>query len=853
MGWRERCYRALLLCYPAEFRCEYASEMTQLFRDQMRERPSPLLWLEFIADVVTTASREHFQMLLTDLRYTVRTLRKSPVFAAAAVLTLGLGIGATTSIFSVVNAVMLRPLPYAEPERLVRIAEKNDKLGFTTFSASVLNYLSWREQARSFEQIGAIGGGGYTLTGRGDPEQLSGATITPSIMPLLGLQPVLGRGFQEGEDRPGSAPVALVGEAFWKSHFGADRSLLGKTITLDGVAYTVVGIAPAALSAQGGDVFTPLIINIAKEQRLNHVVTAMGRLKRGVSVQQAQAEMDTVFAGMARQYPEIKDWGIRLLTFYDWFVAKELRTALLILLGAVGFVLLIACANVANLLLSRAASRQKEIAVRTALGASRGRLARQLLTESLALSILGGGAGLGAAYWAVRGINAWVTPNVLPVPDVPVDSAVLLFAVTVTVATGLLFGMAPAWFAAKADLNTVLKQGGRSSTGGVRPLLRNALVAGELALATMLLIGAALLTRSLLQLRHVPLGFRPESLLTFQVSQPASKYGTAGKSWAFYKALVESLESLPGVKSAAVSSGIPFGGGSYTTTPVTTPGSSVQVPVDWRIVSPSYFRAMEIPLLRGRNFGEQDGGLTPGPTIVSQEAAERLWGGADPLGRILRFGNGKEFVVVGVAAGVRNASLNQSPAPAIYLPAVLRAWPVMDVVVRTSGKPEAAVAGVRQKLRELDPEMPMAVVRTMDQWLDLTAAQPRLNAVLLMIFSAVALLIAAIGIYGVLSYSVTQRTREIGLRMAIGAQPGGVLRWIVREGMVVALAGIAVGLAGAIGVSRLLESLLFGVTARDPATFAGVAVALAVVAGAACYVPARRASRVDPIVALREE
>src|SRR5437588_5736693 len=493
-------------------------------------------------------------MLLKDLRYTARTLRKAPVFTAAAILTLALGIGANTAIFSVVNAVMLRPLPFAAPRRLVRIFETNDKLNLPQFSASVLNYISWKEQALSFQHLGAIGSANFNLTGKGDPEQFTGSTISPSIFPLLGIQPLRGRGFRDGEDRPGAPPVVMLSEGLWKRRFGGDESLLGQTVMLNGVARTVVGIAPPALGVlTSGDIWIPLTIDRGRELRLNHTVVAVGVLKPGVSLQQAQAEMETVSRRLGLQYPEIRDWGIRLMSFYHWLAPDQLRTALLVLLGAVVFVLVIACANVANLLLSRAAARQKEIAVRTALGASRGRLVRQLLTESLCLSLAGGAAGLLAATWAVHVMEKALPPNLLPVSDLGVDSSVLLFALGVTLATGLLFGLDPAWQTARADLNTVLKQGGRSSIGGSRPLLRNALVAGELALATVLLIGASLLIQSLIHLQKVRLGFQPEGLLTFQLSPPASKYPGA-KAWQFYKSMLESLHAVPGIRGAAISS-----------------------------------------------------------------------------------------------------------------------------------------------------------------------------------------------------------------------------------------------------------------------------------------------------------
>jgi len=798
-------------------------------------------------------------MLLKDLQYAARTLRKAPIFAVAAVLTLALGIGANTAIFSVVNAVLLRPLPFAQPERLVRIFEKNDKENLSQFSSSIPNYLSWKEQSQSFESIGAVGFVSLNLTGNGDPEQFAGVTITPSLLPLLGIRPVMGRAFQEGDDRPGSPPVVMISEGLFKRRFGGDASLVGKTIVLNGIPTTVVGIVPPSLFyLTNSDISLPLVIDLGKENRLNHQTVAVARLKPNLSLVQAQAEMDTVASRVGQQYPEVKDWGVQVLDFNHWLVADQLRTALLALLGAVAFVLLIASANIANLLLSRATARQKEIAIRTALGASQSRLLRQFLTESLLLSALGGMTGLLAAIWSVRAINAALPPTLLPVTDIPVDSTVLLFAALVTLATGVLFGIAPAWHALKTDLSRLLNAGGRSSTGVVRPTLRNWLVGGELAMATILLIGAGLLIQSLQRLQQVRLGFEPQGLLTFQIALPAAKYQGNSKAWGFYKQMLESLDSLPGIRSAAVTSGLPLGAGSYTTTPANTVGKSVlpvgsAIPIDWRIVSPDYFRTMDIPLLRGRAFDEHDGVDGPNVMMVSQETATKLWGGDDPIDRQVHIiGNGKNFTVVGVVGNVHHTALNQDPAPAMYYPAAARQWPLMDVVVRTNGKPETALPGIRRKIHALDAELPLSNVHTMDEWISTSAAQPRLNTILLAVFAAVAVLIAVIGIYGVLAYSVNQRTSEIGVRMALGAQQGDVQRLVIREGMSVSLAGIAAGLAGALALSRVLSSLLFEVKAHDPTTFLAIPLMLAIVALAACYVPARRASRVNPIVALRE-
>jgi putative ABC transport system permease protein len=853
----ERIYALLLRCYPQEFRDEYAGEMTQAFRDGWGANRHARRWLDLAVDVARSAPKEHALVLLKDLRYAVRTLRRTPVFSAAVILTVALAIGANTAVFSIVNAVIIRPLPFEQPSRLVQVAEKNDRMKLPNFSASVLNYLSWKEQTQTL-QLAALGFGTYALSGSGDPEQLAGSRITPSLMPVLGLQPMLGRSFTEEEEKPGTPRVAMIGEGLWKRRFGADPSIVGRALTLNGLDYTVVGIAPAALTVMtGGDVWTPLTIDPGREIRLNHVIFVAGRLRPGVTLEQAQAEMNTVASRLSQQYAEMKDWGVNLVTFHDTFVSAPLQTALLVLLAAVVCVLLIACANITNLLLARAAARQKEMAIRTAMGASRGRLLRQLLVESVTLSSIGGALGLLGAAWVVPAINASLPPNLLPIPTIPLDTTVLVFATATTLVTGILFGLAPSWRSTRADLTAVLKQAGRSS-GVARPRLRNGLAAAELALATLLLVGASLLLQTLFQLQRARLGFEARELLTFQVAPPVPRYPLDSRAPAFYRSLVESLQSVSGVRAAAVSSGVPFGVGNYTTTPMMTTGTSplppeTPIPTDWRIVTPGFFHTMGIPLLRGRDFTDADNSMTAPVTIVSQATAKRFWGDDDPLGRTLhRAADSRTFTVVGVVGDIRSLTLNQE-SPAMYYPAAARVWPRMDVVVRADGDPEALLPAIRQKVHELDAQLPLANIRTMEQWVSNTAAQPRLNAQLLAVFAGVALLIAAIGIYGVLAYSVNQRTREIGLRMALGAQPEGVLRLVVGEGMLVAIAGVAIGLVAALVLSRTLSSLLFEVPERDPGTFAGVAIVLLLVAVIACVMPARRASRVDPMIALREE
>ena len=797
--------------------------------------------------------------LMQDIRYAARKMQRTPVFTFAVVLTVALAIAANTAIFSFVNAVMIRPLPFPEPGRLVQVAEKNEKLNLPSFGASVLNFLSWREQQHVFDELGAVGSRSYTLTGPGDPEQFTGNAVSPALVRALGIAPLAGRAFTEEEEKPSAAPVAMIGEGLWKRRFGRERTVVGRSVILNGQPTTIVGVAPAALSLiSGADIYTPLTIDPANENRLNHVILVFGRLKRGVSLVEAQAEMDTISSRVGRQYPEVRDWGIHLVTLFDSFVSPDLKTGLLVLLSAVSFVLLIACANIANLLLSRTAARQQELAVRTASGASRARLLRQLLVESVMLSLGGGIIGIAAAFWAVGAIAHTLPADALPVPGVRVDATVLWFALAMTLITGLLFGIAPAWRMAKVDLNHVLKETGRGSSGGRQGRLRNGLAAVELALATVLLIGAGLLIKTLVNLESVRLGFDARKLITFQVAPPAAKYPPARAS-AFYQALRDSLRSIPGARGAAVSSGIPFGKGNYTTHPMITTDQSIlppntAVPIDWRIVSPGYFTTMAIPLLRGRDFTDGDTPQAPQVIIVSQATARRFWGQANVIGHTLRptAKPSLAFTIVGVVGDVHNNALNQE-SPALYYPLASRTAGLMDVVLRTEGAPEALLPTIRQRVHELDPELALANIATMDEWIANNAAQSRLNARLLTSFAAMALLIAAIGIYAVLAYSVNQRTREIGLRMALGAQRGGVLRLVVGEGMKVGLIGILTGLLGALATSRVISTLVYGIPVRDPGTFAEVATVLTAVALAACLIPALRAAKVDPMAALRYE
>ncbi|HEV7671776.1 MAG TPA: ABC transporter permease [Thermoanaerobaculia bacterium] len=796
-------------------------------------------------------------MWLDDLRYSLRVLRHAPLTTITIILTVALGIGATTAVFSVVNAVLLRPLPYVDPGRLVWVAERNDKLNLPTFSTSGLNFQSWLADRGPVESLGAVGYATYNLLDVGEPEQLNGGTLTASVFGALGLVPVAGRTFIPADQQLGAAPVAMISAALWHRRYGADPALLGRAIHLNGTPYTLVGIAPAALNLiSPGDVWTPMAFDPAKEKRLSHLITAIGRLRDGVTLQQAQLGMDAVARRVGEQFPEVKDWGIRLVPFPEWIVPDQVRTVLLLLLFAVLTVLLIAAANIANLLLARALRREQEVALRATLGASRGRVLRQLLIESLVLAAIGGILGSVAAFVTVRAAGAALPPNLLPVSDIGMDGKVLAFALSLSLVTGLLFGLVPAWQIASSPVSGVLRASGKSALGGGRRKLRNGLATAEIALAAALLVVAGLLLQSARHLGRVELGFDPGHLLTFQVSLPGAKDPTDTRPFGFYRDLVPALAAVPGATGAAVSSGVPFGAGNYTATPVHPVGASQFAPddaltIDWRLASPEYFRVMGIPLLRGRGFTEADEAGAPPVMLVSRSMAEKFWGDADPLGRaVQRVADDKTFTVIGVVGDVRLNALNQQ-TPTMYFSTAFRLWPLMDVVVRTSGEPESVLADVRRRIHSLDPGLPISNVRPMTSWVAASGAQPRLDAGLLAVFSALALVIATLGIYGVLAHSVAQRTGEIGLRMALGAPRGRVVRELLREGMIIGGIGIALGLAGALAAGPVLKGLVFGVTTYDVATMALVSVLLAAVTLVACFVPARRAARVDPAISLR--
>jgi putative ABC transport system permease protein len=803
------------------------------------------------------------QTLWQDLRYGARMLLKNPGFTLIVLLTLALGIGANTAIFSVVNAVMLRQLPFQNADRLVRLNESNPERGWPTFSVSQPNFLDWRARNQTFEALAATIGESFNLNAGSEIEVVRGASVTADFLPVLGVTPALGRNFLPEEDRPGgNTRVALVTHGFWQRRFGGDRAIVGKTLQLSDNTFTVVGVLPESFNwGVRNELFTPLAPDPASN-RGNHNLQVIGRLKPGITWEHALADLNTIARQLAQQYPESnKGWSVTGQKFYDWIVPEQSRRALLVFAGAVIFVLLIACSNVANLLLARAAARQKELAIRLALGAGRGRIVRQLLSEALLLAFVAGGLGLLVALWTVEALKT-LNPATLPrLNELSIDGRVLAFSLLISLVTGVLFGLFPALQASRPDLNETLKEGGRSGgSASGRQHMRGALVIAEVALSVALLIGAGLLLRSFAKLQDVELGFKPENLLTMRINLPRNRYSGDQESWAFYTRLLRETKALPGVQDAALTSSVPLSGLGNTGGEVQIPGRAAapdgsQPSAAWRIVSPGYLRMLGIPL-RGRDFDEHDTAESQPVTIISEEMARRYWPGEDPLGKpvTLRSLGNKTYTIIGVAGDVRSLGPATEPGPTVYVSTAVMARAIQSrLVVRTRTEPAAQTAAVRGVLRSIDANIPVIDVQTIEQLLYDSLGSRRFNMFLLGSFAAVALLLASVGLFGVMAYLVSQRTREIGIRLALGAHPRDVFRLVIGRGMLLATIGAAVGLVTAFGLARYLETLLFQIKPTDALAFTVAPVLLLGVALLACYVPARRAMKVDPMVALRYE
>lgn len=807
------------------------------------------------------------QMLWQDFSFGLRMLAKNPGFTSVAVLALALGIGANSAIFSVVNTVLLRPLPYQDPDRIVMVWEDGSSHGFPINVTSAANYIDWRDQNQVFEGMAVIGRASFNLTGAGEPERIDGRRVSANLFPLLGVDAELGRTFLPEEDSPGASRVVILSHRLWQRRFGARPDIIGQRLILNAESYEVVGVMPPAFQFPGRDDQLWVPIAFTPQQapdRGNNSFEVVARLKPAVSTAQAESEMDTIVARLQQQYPnEVKTQGAVVIPLHEQVVG-DIKPALLILLGAVGFVLLIACANVANLLLARAAARQREIAVRLALGASRRRLIRQLLTESILLSAIGGVVGSLVALCGVSLLKAFIPREITQMTAVGVDGNVLAFTFGVTLLTGLVFGVAPALQASRFNLNDTLKEGGRDSAIGRRGnRLRSLLVIAEVAISLVLLMGAGLLINSFLRLRNVDPGFRSDNLLTMRIALPQLKYPDHARRRAFYGELLNRVEALPGVRSAAVTNWIPLTlqgdtfGISIEGRP--DPGAQEMPDVVTRVVSPSYFNTMGIELLRGRPFDEglDRAGSAP-VAIISETMARRLWPGEDPLGKRIKPGRSdsdEEWItVVGVAEDVRQFELTTEPTLQMYLSYSQPSFFAPGhLVVRTEVEPASMAAPVREAVWAIDKDQPVSDIRSMEEIFSESIARHRFSMLLLGIFAGVAMLLGTVGIYGVVSYSVAQRTHDIGVRMALGAQRSNVLRMIVGHGLKLVLIGVAIGLVAAYILTRLMQSLLFGISATDPATFVAVPVVLVAAATLASYIPARRATRIDPLTALRYE
>jgi putative ABC transport system permease protein len=809
------------------------------------------------------ATKMFMETLWQDVRYGLKTLGKSPGFTTVAVLALAIGIGANTAIFSVVNAVLIRPLPFREPDRLVRIWESNPERNAPLFSISAANYLDWREQCTSFERIEAYRREQpVAIAGDDGPEQVMSGRFSAGLPGVLGLAPQLGRSFVADEERPGSGAVAILGHGFWQRRFGGDPGVIGKPITLDGEPYTIVGVMPEGfvLPNNAAEVWTPLAFSGPELDRANRFLRVLARLKPGVPLEQATAELAAVAARLAEQHPDAnRGWGVAVQGLQETVVDARVRRALLVLLGAVGFVLLIACANVANLLLARAAGRGREIAVREALGASRGRIVRQLLTESMLIALAGGALGLLLAAWGIDFLAA-LDPGTIPrVAEVDVDGRVLGFTLATSVLTGLAFGLFPALRASAQDLNTALKEGGQDRSGERGRGFRSTLVVLEAALALVLLIGAGLLARSFVRLQEVSLGFEPRGVTALQISLPKSRYPEAAQARDFVGRLIERVATLPGVTAAGAASTVPMFGGN-TMTAFTVEGRPSQPgeyeAADFRVVTPGYLDTLGVPLLRGRGLTPADDEGAPPVLVINETFARRYWPGEDALGKriAIRGVEGEPHTVVGVVGDVRELEAETEPRPTMYQPLMqFPAMRSMTVVARAEGEPEGLAAALREQVWAIDRDQPIASIASMEEIVGRSIAEPRFNALLLGLLAGVALLLALVGIAGVVAYGVARRTREIGVRMALGAHPDDVLRLVLVQGLRPVLAGVAIGLPAAYASSRVLSGLLFGVSPTDPWTYAGVAALLVAAAAVACWVPARRAARVDPVVALRTD
>jgi len=803
------------------------------------------------------------EAIFKDMRYGVRSLGKHPGFTAVAVITLALGIGANTAIFSVVNAVLLKPLPFSDPERLVWVWDTHPQLA--KIPTSLPDFLGWKEQNRSFEHLAAFTSGKMFVDAGDGTTDTPIALVTPELFSVFQVSPILGRTFTEEETLPGRFRVAVLSHAMWQSRFGSDPNVTARTIQLNGAAYTIIGVMPPGFSyPDRAELWRPLPIDPAKLDPGPHYLKVVGRLKPGVTLAQAQADMSIIAARLSQQNREKNaGHGVKLERLTN-VVVGDIGLALYVLLGAVGFVLLIACANLANLMLARVGARQKEIAVRTALGASRLRIVRQLLIESIMLAIVGGLVGLLLAFWAVSWVVSLSADTIPRVHEISVDPRVAGFTLLVSVLTGLLFGLAPAIQVSRPDLTDALKESGRSTAGLRRNRLRSTLVVSEVALSLVLLVGAGLMIRSFAKLNQVDPGFKPAQVMTLGVSLLRTKYPEDEQVAQAYSQILEHAAAVPGVESVAAISDLPLTGSnisdSFTIEGRPPIAKETEPSTEYHIVTPRYFESMGIPLLSGRDFAQNDTRQSPNVVVINDVFARRHFVGENPLGHRLKL-QGQErdpLVIIGVVGNVRQLGLDERLTPELYVP--LLQDPLspdyqrsMTLVVRSKSDPGAIAGSLRAAVTSVDKSLPVYELKPMTEHLRDSLARRRFNLILLTVFSCVALALAAVGIYGVISYGVTQRTHEMGIRMALGAKPRDVLSLVVRQAMLLALGGVGIGLLASWALTRLMKGLLFSVSVTDPMTFVAIAVLMTLIALLACLIPALRATRVDPLVALRYE
>jgi putative ABC transport system permease protein len=824
------------------------------------ERHEPDTW-NFAVNEQQLRKRRGGNMIgdfLQDVRYAFRMLRKNPGFTALVVLTLALGIGANSTIFSVVDAVLLRPLPYPQSDRLMNLLESNPKNGWPRFSASPANFLDWRNQSRSFEKLFAIGQDESNVTVGDFPEHWVGVAATPGFFEALRVRPQLGRVFADDDFVAGKSDVLVLSDALWRGKFGADPNVIGRNIAMDGKPYTIIGVMPRGFQFDSPNKMYwlpfPFSTSLAAA-RGAHFLDVVGRLRDGVTPAQAQAEMIGIAANLEKQYPDTnKDWSAIVEPLQSTGV-RSVYAALLVLLGAVGFVLLIACANAANMLLARATVRRREIAIRVALGAGKVRIVRQLLTESVLLALCGGATGLAITFWSTRALAA-LPPALLPrAASIHVDTRVLLFTFVLALMTGVVFGMAPALAILRGDLANTLKEAGRSGSG--RSRLRKVLVVAEVALAFVLLAGSGLMVRSFERLTAVEPGFNTGGKLAFDMQLPSARYKTPEQRILFFRQAKERLQALPGVTSVTMTSLVPLSGElSLWTFGINGQQNSTSLPSAlYYEVDPDYFHDMGIPLIEGRNFTESDNASSPHVCIINDFFARTMFPGRDPIGQHIQIGNNYSIAreVVGVVGSVKQAGLDDKETYQIYEAYAQLPRSGTTLIVQTASEPMAMLPAVRHAIQQVDPQEPVAKPRTLEQAASEAVALPRFRTLLLGLFGALAVVLALVGLYGVMSYTVTQQTQEIGIRMALGAQQQNIYGLIVLRGMALVGIGVGIGVVASLAMTRLLATFLFGVTPHDPATLASVILLFAVVATIACWIPARRASQVDPLVALRHE